>query len=162
MDTFAINGRAFVGNTPTVLAQAGQRIRWYVFDLDLGERWHNFHTHGQRFRAGHETVDTRSLGPAESFVADTIAPPVLLDPSACDPKLAEGHKRRYCLRGDFLVHCHVEMHMMTGMVAIVRSIQEVRLTDAEADSIGYDLPIADHWYCRRLCHDHDEHDEHDE
>jgi hypothetical protein len=27
---------------------------------------------------------------AESFVADTIAPPVLLDPSACDPRPAEG------------------------------------------------------------------------
>jgi plastocyanin len=160
LDTFAINGRAYVGNTPIVLAEAGRRIRWYVFDLDLGERWHNFHTHGQRFRAGGEIVDTRSLGPAESFVADTVAPPVLLDPSACDPDLGHGDRRRYCLRGDFLVHCHVEMHMMSGMAAVVRSIQEVHLTQAEVDSLGHDLPIADEWYCRELGHQH-EYDEHD-
>lgn len=164
LDTFAINGRAFVGNTPIVLAETGQRIRWYVFDLDLGERWHNFHTHGQRFRVGHETMDTRSLGPAESFVVDTIAPPVLLDPSACDPTLRRGRKRRVCLRGDFLVHCHVEMHMMTGMAAVVRCVQEVSLTDAEIDSLGQDLPIADEWYCRRLDHDdrdYSDDDDHD-
>jgi plastocyanin len=148
LDTFAINGRAYVGNTPIVLASAGQRIRWYVFDLDLSERWHNSHTHGQRFRVGHELMDTRSLGPAESFVVDTIAPPVLLDPSVCDPGLGNGRKRRFCLCGDFLVHCHVEMHMMTGMVAVVRSIQDVSLTEAEVESIGYKLPIADEWYCR--------------
>jgi FtsP/CotA-like multicopper oxidase with cupredoxin domain len=142
LDTFAINGRAFVGNTPIVLAEAGQRIRWYVFHLDLGERWHNFHTHGQRFRVGHETMDTRSLGPAESFVVDTMAPPVLLDPSACDPKLGEGRKRRVCLRGDFLVHCHVEMHMMTGMAAVVRSIQEVSPATAGSASPSPAAPPA--------------------
>ena len=49
----AINGRAYVGNTPTILAKTGERLRWYVFNLDLGEQWHNFHPHGQRFRVGH-------------------------------------------------------------------------------------------------------------
>ena len=79
----AINGRAYVGNTPTIVAKTGERRRWYVFNLDLGEQWHNFHPHGQRFRVGHEVMDARSLGPAESFVVDTIVPPVILVPE-CD------------------------------------------------------------------------------
>ena len=79
----AINGRAYVGNTPTIVAKTGERLRWYVFNLDLGEQWHNFHPHGQRFRVGHEVMDARSLGPAESFVVDTIVPPVILVPE-CD------------------------------------------------------------------------------
>jgi len=36
LPSFCLNGRSFVGNTPTILAHAGQRIRWYVFNLDLG------------------------------------------------------------------------------------------------------------------------------
>src|SRR5439155_15003754 len=43
------NGRTFVGNTPTIVARAGQKIRWYVFNLDLGMNWHNFHPHAQRW-----------------------------------------------------------------------------------------------------------------
>jgi hypothetical protein len=35
MPSFCLNGRSFVGNTPTILAEAGQKIRWYVFNLDL-------------------------------------------------------------------------------------------------------------------------------
>ena len=35
MPSFCFNGRSFVGNTPTIVAHAGQRIRWYVFNLDL-------------------------------------------------------------------------------------------------------------------------------
>ena len=83
LDSMAINGRSFVGNTPIVVAESGQRIRWYVFNLDLGERWHNFGPHGQRFSFAGETVDTRSLGPAESFCVDTIVPDVVLDPRKC-------------------------------------------------------------------------------
>ena len=37
--SYCFNGRSFVGNTPTILAHPGQRIRWYVFNLDLGEVW---------------------------------------------------------------------------------------------------------------------------
>lgn len=157
LDTFAINGRAFVGNTPTIIATSGQRVRWYVFNLDLGERWHNFHTHGQRFGFAGEMVDTRTIGPAESFTADTVVPQVLVDPSACEKRPPRGRKRRYCLRGDFLVHCHVEMHMMHGMVAVIRAVQQIELTDAEVESLGFALPLASPAYCKRLGHDHDDH-----
>ncbi|HEU4853729.1 MAG TPA: multicopper oxidase domain-containing protein, partial [Nitrosospira sp.] len=64
LESYAINGRTFVGNTPTIVAESGKRIRWYVFNLDMSMVWHNFHLHGQRWRWGTEWVDTRSLGPA--------------------------------------------------------------------------------------------------
>lgn len=53
---------------------------------------------------------------------ETTAPPVLL----LSPDLQRAQERRhrpkdateYHLSGDFLVHCHVEMHMMQGLVAL--------------------------------------------
>jgi plastocyanin len=194
IDSYALNGRTFVGNTPTIVAESGCRIRWYVFNLDLGERWHNFHTHGQRFNVGHETADTRTIGPAESFVVDTVVPPVVLLPPGCDhdrhhhgcgcgiendhddhddhddhhddsgggskpPSDKRPRKRRYCLQGDFLVHCHVEMHMMMGMTALVRAVQQVELTDETVARFGFNLPVAAPGCCELLCHDHD-HDDH--
>src|SRR5262245_32729720 len=63
--SLCFNGRSFIGNTPTVVAYTGQRIRWYVFNLDLGMAWHNFHPHAQRWVLAGETIDIRSIGPAE-------------------------------------------------------------------------------------------------
>ena len=62
------------------MAHTGQRIRWYVFNLDLGMTWHNFHPHALRWVFAGETIDIRSIGPAESFVVETVTPPVLLLP----------------------------------------------------------------------------------
>lgn len=142
MPSYCFNGRSFVGNTPTVIAHAGQRIRWYVFDLDLGMGWHNFHTHAQRWRFAGQIIDVRSLGPAESFTVDTEAPPALLLPPGFE-RCHRPHRgaKPYHLRGDFLVHCHVEMHMMGGMVAVVRSHQTVYLTDHEADQLGNEVGL---------------------
>ena len=233
LESFAINGRTFVGNTPTIVAEHGTRVRWYVFNLDLSMVWHNFHLHGQRWRWGTEWVDTRSMGPAESFVADTIVPPVILEPlpldCSCKPRSGEdghdhagddeseaghgnlghvaaehtgvGHAamhgggsheaqpgrsgergrsgadqhsqsrhphggseedekypehgkkcRKYQLQGDFLIHCHVEMHMMEGMAAVLRATQEVELTDDELDRICYQLPKVRVHECPEVSH----------
>jgi plastocyanin len=137
LPSVCFNGRSFVGNTPTILAHAGQPIRWYVFNLDLGMGWHNFHPHAQRWNFANQMVDVRSIGPAESFFAETEAPPVLLLPPPfhhCD----EPHKgaKEYQLRGDFLVHCHVEMHMMQGLAGLVRSHQTVYLTSQELHELN--------------------------
>jgi len=203
----AINGRVFVGNTPTIVAESGKRIRWYVFNLNLGELWHNFHIHGARWRVGNENVDTRSIGPAESFMVETTVPDVILPPlsqtyphgsehehggsdrehggsdhdhesgdehphehgvsahehgpghehpheSHHEPAESPGHDhpgdsghhphpRRVTLRGDFLVHCHVEMHMMEGMAALVRAVQEVDISAEHAHELGFVLPLHD-------------------
>jgi plastocyanin len=134
--SLCFNGRSFVGNTPTIVAQAGQSILWYVFNLDLAS-WHNFHPHGQRWQFAHETIDTRSLGPAESFVIETIAPPVLLLPpeiQACqDPDHRSDRAQLYCLRGDFLFHCNIWKDVSAGLTGLVRSMQSVWLTPEEAD-----------------------------
>ena len=143
LPSYCFNGRSFVGNTPTIVAHAGQRIRWYVFDLDLGMNWHNFHPHGQRWRFANETIDVRSIGPAESFIVETEAPPVLLLPHDLE-HCHHPHKgaKEYHLRGDFLVHCHVEMHMMQGLAAVLRSRQTVHLTPTEAQELGAQIGLA--------------------
>lgn len=132
--SFCLNGRSFLGNSPTIVAHTGQRIRWYIFNLDLGMGWHNFHVHGQRFRVGTEVMDTRSIGPAESFVVETVAPPVLLLPEDIEDAQEDLYRKgakKYEVRGDFLFHCHVEMHMMQGLAGIVRARQTLLLTDGE-------------------------------
>jgi len=81
LPSYSLNGRTFVGSTLIVVAESGQRIRWYVFNLDLQMMtWHNFHLHGARWRWAGDVVDTRGLSPAESFVADTVVLPVVLLP----------------------------------------------------------------------------------
>ena len=147
--THCMNGRGFVGNSPTIVVSAGQRIRFYVFNLDVGVNWHNFHLHSMRWTFSHEKIDVRSIGPAESFIVDTVAPPVVLldehmehiqDPD-CRPKDA----KRYQLKGDFMFHCHVHHHMMNGMIGIVRSRQTVWLTDEMAEHLRHErgLPLDD-------------------
>ncbi|HEX6623681.1 MAG TPA: galactose oxidase-like domain-containing protein, partial [Pyrinomonadaceae bacterium] len=135
--SLCFNGRTFVGNTPTILATAGQRIRWYVFNLDLGQQgWHNFHPHGQRWRFANETIAVRSLGPAEAFVVETNAPPVLLLPPRIEryqaPRYRPRDARLFKLRGDFPFHCHSADDMQQGLVGLVRSTQEVWLTPQDA------------------------------
>lgn len=137
--SFCFNGRTFIGNTPTIVARAGQRIRWYVFNLDLGMGWHDFHPHAQRWKFAHENLDVRSIGPAESFIVDTTVPPALLLPldieKGQDPKDRPKDAKEYELCGDFLFHCHVEMHMMQGLAGLVRSKQTVWLTDEQVEEL---------------------------
>jgi hypothetical protein len=125
------------------VAQAGQRIRWYVFNLDLGMNWHNFHPHAQRWHFADQMVDIRGIGPAESFTLETEAPPVLLLPPGLEHLYHPHHgAKEFHLRGDFLVHCHVEMHMMSGLVALVRSRQTVYLTPQEAHQLRAQIGLA--------------------
>ena len=92
-----INGRAFVGNTPTFRSRVGQLVQWNV--LSLGDQFHTFHIHGHRWRQPDGTaVDTRTLGPAESFSV----------------------RFREDAPGTWLYHCHVESHMMMGMIGLYR------------------------------------------
>ena len=96
-DFMTINGRAFVGNTPVYHARVGERVQWDV--LTLGDDFHTFHIHGHRWRAADGTfADTRVLGPAESFQIGF----------------------REDVPGTWLYHCHVESHMMNGMIGLYR------------------------------------------
>ena len=90
-----IDGRAFVGNTPVFTAFPGQLVQWNV--MAIGSEHHTFHVHGHRWRdADGVPRDTRTVGPAESFRVRWREQ---------DP-------------GTWLYHCHVETHMMAGMVGI--------------------------------------------
>jgi manganese oxidase len=91
-----IDGRAFVGNTPVFTAKVGQLVQWDV--LAMGSEHHTFHVHGHRWRHDGRDVDTQTLGPAESFKIRWREE---------DP-------------GTWLYHCHVESHMMAGMIGIYR------------------------------------------
>jgi manganese oxidase len=92
-----INGRAFVGNTPVFRAKLGDVVQWDV--LAIGDDHHTFHVHGHRWlSAAGVPEDTRTIGPAESFAV----------------------RWKEDVRGAWLYHCHVESHMMNGMISFYR------------------------------------------
>ncbi len=154
LQSFCVNGRTFVGNTPRINAVSGKRIRWYVFNLDFGMDWHNFHTHAMRWQRGKQYLDTESLGPAESFTADTIVPDVILPPCKDKREKRDKSKReRVTVCGDLPVHCHVEPHMMQGMAAVVHVTQELELTRRQREELGFELPTdcdPHHHSCREV------------
>jgi FtsP/CotA-like multicopper oxidase with cupredoxin domain len=95
-----IDGRAFVGNTPVFHAKVGDLVQWDV--LALGDDHHTFHVHAHRWRNADGTFeDVRDVGPAQSFAVQWRED---------DP-------------GTWLYHCHVEAHMMNGMIGIYRVSQ---------------------------------------
>ena len=132
--TYCLNGRAFVGNTPTIVGDAGERLRWYLFNLDLGGTWHNFHPHSSRWRlptppGGAADVHSAQPGrvlrrrdgvaagrPACRASSRSCSATRPTTPAACGVK------------GDFLFHCHIEEHMMAGLAGLVRSRDYAWLT----------------------------------
>jgi FtsP/CotA-like multicopper oxidase with cupredoxin domain len=91
-DFDCFNGRAFLGNTPTITARVGERVRWRV--AALGKEFHAFHLHGHRWLFNGRYDDTLVLGPATTVTFDFVED---------NP-------------GTWLYHCHVTDHMMGGMV----------------------------------------------
>jgi manganese oxidase len=89
-----IDGRAFVGNTPVFSSVVGQTIQWDV--MAMGSEHHSFHVHGHRWLVGGVPRDTQSIGPAETYRI----------------------RWREDAPGTWLYHCHVEAHMMAGMIGI--------------------------------------------
>jgi FtsP/CotA-like multicopper oxidase with cupredoxin domain len=91
-----INGRAYVGNTPVLHAKVGDVVQWDV--LSLGDDFHTFHVHGHRWFDHGTPRDTQVIGPAESFRV----------------------RWKENMPGTWLYHCHVESHMMHGMIGLYR------------------------------------------
>ena len=146
--TYCLNGRAFVGNTPTIEADRGDHLRWYVFNLDLGSAWHNFHPHSARWALPTPpggAADVRGLSPVESATIDTVVPaplrlPCELEELQCDPPEDACLVR---IKGDFLFHCHIEEHMMAGLGGLVRARDEIWVDPATAWSGDLRLPLDD-------------------
>jgi FtsP/CotA-like multicopper oxidase with cupredoxin domain len=91
-----IDGRAFIGNTPVFHARVGDLVQWDV--LALGDEHHTFHVHGHRWKQDGVPIDVKTIGPAESFRV----------------------RWREDRPGTWLYHCHVESHMMNGMIGLYR------------------------------------------
>ncbi|MEU3354387.1 galactose oxidase-like domain-containing protein [Streptomyces sp. NPDC037389] len=147
--SLCLNGRSYVGNTPTIVADAGQRLRWYLINLDLATEWHNVHTHAARWKIPTPpggSADVHPLSPTEGFTIDTVVPtpfPVL--PPEIEA-LQHQHPHDACrqtITGDFLFHCHIESHMMQGLAGLVRARQQLWLTPHAVDACEILLPYAD-------------------
>jgi FtsP/CotA-like multicopper oxidase with cupredoxin domain len=89
-----IDGLAFINNTPTFRAKVGEVVQWDV--LGLGDDRHSFHVHGHRWMTADGPRDAQAVGPGDSYVFRWKEDRV----------------------GTWLYHCHVEEHMMNGMIGL--------------------------------------------
>lgn len=92
-----INGRAFIGNTPTFEAKVGETVEWNV--IALGELFHTFHAHGHRWLSpAGVPIDNQEIGPGGSFRI----------------------RWKEDAPGTWYYHCHVESHQMNGMIGMYK------------------------------------------
>jgi plastocyanin len=120
-----INGRQWLGNTPTMIAGRDTRMRFGL--VGMGSMFHTFHLHGHRWiipgpdgntpntiqqsaqvTAVSQFEDTRTFGPANSFIF-TIA-------GQSGSFMRAGGPGQDDPLGEWHMHCHVLNHMMTGMM----------------------------------------------
>jgi hypothetical protein len=119
-DGMLINGRQYLGNTPTLITGGETLMRFGV--IGMGNDFHTFHIHGHRWAvpgpdgnnqsviqnsaqiaAASQFEDTRIFGPANSFVFT----------------IKEGEffgTRDDIPEGEYHMHCHVLQHMDMGMM----------------------------------------------
>jgi len=133
-----INGRKYLGNTPTVLAGLNTKMRFGLVGMN-DNAFHTFHLHGHRWTipgpdgsdpgaiqgspqvtAVSQFEDTRTFGPANSF-AFTINQGSFM--GSLKPPEAPG-------RGEWHMHCHVLGHMHDGMMGSLLVIDGTELAFA--------------------------------
>jgi FtsP/CotA-like multicopper oxidase with cupredoxin domain/plastocyanin len=128
----AMNGRVFLGNTPTMVAGTSTKMRFGVVGMG-NNAFHTFHIHGHRWiipgpdgnnpgtiqisaqvKAVSQFEDTRIFGPANSF-GFTIEEEGL--PTKTPPSfMRAGGPNGDDAKGEWHMHCHVLGHMMEGMM----------------------------------------------
>ena len=130
------------------MGDTGERLRWYIFNLDISGIWHNFHPHSVRWalsgalqRRIRRTWD-ESL---ETFMTETEIPPAMRLPHALEQFQHDPPENacRVRIRGDFLFHCHVEEHMMAGLAGLVRARQYIWISDEVSKMLQVELPFDD-------------------
>jgi plastocyanin len=121
----AINGRRFLGNTPTVIAGLESKMRFGLAGMNMIS-FHTFHLHGHRWvipgpqgtdpgtiqnspqvQAVSQFEDSRIFGPANSFNFTINQGSFMGSRFTPDPARAPGI-------GEWHMHCHVLHHMMPG------------------------------------------------
>jgi hypothetical protein len=90
----AINGFIF-GNTPGLVMQQGENVRWYLLGMGNERDLHTPHWHGKTVEYQKRYTDVVELLPASMATVDMIAD---------NP-------------GTWMFHCHVLDHMEAGMMA---------------------------------------------
>ena len=140
-----MNGRTFLGNTPSVVAGTATKMRFGVVGMGSSGDVHTFHIHGHRWimPGPHGTTenaikfspqdtpvsqfeDTRIFGPANSF-GFTIN-------GAAGSFMRGGGPSPNDAKGEWHMHCHFLDHMMQGMMGsllIVDGGQAVSLPKGE-------------------------------
>ena len=120
-----INGRKYLGNTPTLVAGTDTKMRFGLVGMGNVDSFHTFHLHGHRWvipgpdgvtpndiqgsaqvAAVSQFEDTRTFGPANSFAFTINQGSFMGSLRGTDaPAVGEWH-----------MHCHVLNHMMEGMM----------------------------------------------
>ncbi len=140
-----INGRTYLGNTPSVVAGTNTLMRFGLVGMGQSGDVHTFHIHGHRWtvngadgnspgaiqgspqvKAVSQFEDTRIFGPASSF-GFTIN-------GAVGSFMRAGGKSPADSKGEWHMHCHFLDHMMSGMMGsllIVDAGQSVILPRGE-------------------------------
>ncbi|MGH6842307.1 MAG: multicopper oxidase domain-containing protein, partial [Methylocella sp.] len=138
-----INGRTFMGNTPTMVAGPNTRMRFGV--VGMGDDFHVFHLHGHRWiipgpdgitptdiqnspmvQAVTQFEDTKMFGPANSFV-------FTIDEG-------NGFMRASPPIGEWHMHCHVLGHMMMGMMGSLLVVNGGEIFFALPVGVPCDMP----------------------
>jgi hephaestin len=96
----SINGYVY-GNLPGLTMRLGERVRWYVFSLGTEVDLHTPHWHGNTGVEMGMRTDMTELLPGSMHVFD-------MRPD--DP-------------GTWLLHCHVNDHILAGMLALYRVVR---------------------------------------
>ena len=140
-----MNGRSYLGNTPSLVAGTATKMRFGVVGMGASGDVHTFHIHGHRWiiPGPHGTTesaikfsptdtpvsqfeDTRIFGPANSF-GFTIN-------GAAGSFMRAGGPGTNDSKGEWHMHCHFLDHMMLGMMGsllIVDAGQAVSLPRGE-------------------------------
>ena len=95
----SVNGYVY-GNMPMVTVHKGSRVRWYVMSMGTEVDLHTPHWHGNVVTVHGMRMDVVDLLPAGMVVADMV------------PDDA----------GTWLLHCHVNDHILAGMTARYRVV----------------------------------------
>jgi plastocyanin/FtsP/CotA-like multicopper oxidase with cupredoxin domain len=138
-----INGRQWLGNTPTIISGPTTKMRFGV--VGMGSMFHTFHLHGHRWilpgpdgnNPGNimtsaqvtpvsQFEDTRTFGPANSlvFTINPVAAPAPGSFMRAGGPLADDDL------GEWHMHCHVLNHMMVGMMGSLLIVKGGELAGA--------------------------------
>jgi FtsP/CotA-like multicopper oxidase with cupredoxin domain len=121
-----MNGRVWLGNTPTIVAGLNTKMRFGI--VAMGDMPHTFHIHGHRWvtqgpdgihpadiqtsiqnKSVSQFEDTRIVGAANSFNFTINQGSFMGSMFPPDPRQAPG-------LGEWHMHCHIPGHMMNGMM----------------------------------------------